>query len=217
MTPVRAVFVDRIAGFVDDVVAVRAGRAAADPTGVGPDVGRQIRVVVVDAGVDLADHDRATAGAHLPCLQGTVIGPGESGFPGTEFLVAVLRADVLSGVVAPPLQRKRRVVRQRCSLLQVVQLRVGDGGVAPQPSDDRLLLVRGHPQVHRRDEFLRAHAAVADRLYRRSEAGGDAATRRALDRVLPGARDSGTKGEDHIARAVRVGRGGRKRARERRA
>ena len=207
---VRPVFVDRIAGFVHHVVAVRARPAAADAPGVGPDVGGQIGVVVVDAGVDLADHDRAAAGAHLPRLQGTVIGPCKPGFPGAEFLVAVLGPDVLPRVVVAPLQREGRVVRQRRPLLQVVGLRVRDRGVPPQPSDDGELPGRGYTELHRGDEFLRAYAAVANRFDGRSQACGDAPARRALDRVLSRGRDARTKGEDHIARAVGVRARGRK-------
>src|SRR5205085_4363812 len=53
------VVVQRIARVRDGVVAVAPGRTAVDRAGIRPDVRSQVRVVVVDAGVDDADDDRS--------------------------------------------------------------------------------------------------------------------------------------------------------------
>ena len=76
---VDLVVVQRFAVVLEHAVAVRARRAAADAAGVAPHVGREIRVVVVDARVGLADHDRAAAGGHSPRLQRAIVGARRAG------------------------------------------------------------------------------------------------------------------------------------------
>jgi hypothetical protein len=95
------------------VIAMGARRTAADAAGVRPDVGRQVGVFVVDAGVGLGDHDRAAASAHLPGLRCAIVVAGSARRRRSEHLCGFLGGDALSGVAVGPLQRERWVVGHR--------------------------------------------------------------------------------------------------------
>src|SRR5262249_24139846 len=68
---------------VDEAVAVVVDAVAGDLARVGPDVGGEVGVVVVDAGVDDRDDDAAARGDGVPRLGGVDVGVGDAaGLPG---------------------------------------------------------------------------------------------------------------------------------------
>ena len=71
-----AVVVDKVIAMdiVDEAITVVIDAVARNLTRVGPDVGGQIRVGVVDAGVDNTDDDIPRTGAHLPGFRRVNIG-----------------------------------------------------------------------------------------------------------------------------------------------
>src|SRR5262249_24208377 len=75
---------------IDVAVVVVVDAVAGDFAGVGPDVGGQVGVVVVDAALDDGDGDAAGAGGRVPGLGGVDVG--------------VRGAAALAGVVQAPLR-----------------------------------------------------------------------------------------------------------------
>ena len=204
--PWADVFVHRIAGFPQHVVAVGPGRAAADPARVRPDVGGQVRVGVVHARIGLADHDRASSGACSPRLQRAVVGSGRAGAGRPEHFFDALGGDRLSGVARSPLQLERGIVRRRARLHQVVRLRVGHGASVPQPAHDSHHPARGNPELAGRDEVLTGDPSAAGRPDGRAELTVAPAACRALDRMALRRRDPGAEAHEDHPRTERVGR-----------
>ena len=120
-----AVVVDEVVAVdvVDEAVAVVVDAVAGDLAGVGPDVGGQVGVGVIDAGVDDGDDDAAAAGGDVPGFRGVDVGVG--------------RAAGLAGVVQAPEGTELRVVRNLVQLQEVVRDRVDDPGTGAIRSQAR--------------------------------------------------------------------------------
>src|SRR5262249_56572085 len=115
------VVVDRFAVGVDEVVAVHVvdvtvavivPAVAGNLAGVGPDVGRQVGVGVVHAGVDDGDNGGGGAGEDVPGGRGADVGAGG--------------AAGLAGVLPGPLRRELRVVGHAVDVQSEIRLRLGD-------------------------------------------------------------------------------------------
>src|SRR5262249_38854679 len=124
-----AVVVHRVRVIVGEVVpvdvvavavAVVVDAIARDLARVGPDVRGQVRVVVVDAGVNHGDDGVAGAGAGVPGLRGVDVGVGD--------------AAVGAGVVEPPEVVEARVVRGAGDGDAVVRLDKRHAGPTPEES-----------------------------------------------------------------------------------
>ncbi len=144
------VIVEGIAGPRDGVVTVRARRAAADAARIGPDVGRKVGMVVVDARVDHADDDVGGPGGHGPGLLGADVGAGRSGDG----------VDHLPGVLHPPQLAIARIVGDEIGLEDVVWLRVLHPAVSGQVANGV-----GHGAAHAQLSDLRV-ADVGELLIR---------------------------------------------------
>ena len=165
-------------------------------------------MVVVDAGVGLADHDRAAAGAHLPGCRALSSSPGVPGAGAPS-----ISSDSWNGTPGRccrrPTATRTRGRSERRSRHQVVRLGVGDRRIAAQPADHGLCLRRWNMQLQGRQEFLTRGAAKASRPDRRSEAPGSLATCGSLDHVSLDGGDALTEADEHDPGAVRR-RGGRR-------
>ena len=169
---------------VQEAVLVIVDAVAGDLARVGPDVGRQVGMRVVDAAVDDADDDRTIAGGDRPGGLGRDVGPGKTAR--------------LTAVVQSPQERVALVVRRQHGVQDIVRLGVFDMRVAAQPGDGLLgAQPRGQLPV------LRVASELVYLL--RAQTGPD----RVLVR-LPGARlelDQGLAGEKPIPQGLRFRRG----------
>jgi len=121
-----AVVVDEIVPVhvVHEPVAVVVDAVPGDFTRVGPDVGRQVGVCVVDARIDHAHDDLAAAGGDVPGLGRVDVG--------------VVGSAGLAGVVQAPEPGILRVVGDGLEHVDGVQLVAGDVFVRRQVAVDRL-------------------------------------------------------------------------------
>jgi len=110
-----AVVVDEIVAVVDEAVPVVVDPVAGDLAGVGPYIGAQIDVVVIDARIDHADHDVAASGGDIP--------------RGGRVDVGVGPAADLAVVFQAPKRGEIGVVGRGLHLMHDVQLVTGDVGV----------------------------------------------------------------------------------------
>src|SRR5262245_18795218 len=110
------VVVPRVTGASDGVEAVGSGRAAADPLGVAPDIGGQVGMGVVDAGVHYADYYAAGASRDVPGRNRVDV--RSRGASGPE--------DRLAGVPQSPQVGEARVIGDEVGVQDVVGLGVAD-------------------------------------------------------------------------------------------
>ena len=104
-----------------------------------PHVGGEIRMRVVDAGVDHRDHVRGRADGEIPGGHRIDVGAGDA------------REDIddLADVVQPPELAERRIVRFGADPDDEVRLGVLDVGPVPEPREQRGGVQRSRAHVHR--------------------------------------------------------------------
>lgn len=202
VAPVGRLVVHGVARRGHDVVAVGPRRAATDRSVVGPHVGGQIRMVVVDAAVDLGHHHRPRAGREAP--------------GGRDVLVASRGARRavrhLAGVEKSPLHREARVVRTRRLVEKVIGLRVAHATLSAEEGDDGGDARRGHVKgLGRGNETLGFARGRPPRRTQARIAGSAARSHGSDDRPPLLSRHVRVKAEEHLPGAVgpRGGHGAR--------
>ena len=104
---------------VDKPVAIVVDVITRNLAGIGPDVGRQVRVRVIHPRINDSHDNSGTAGGDIPCLRGID--------------VSIRRAETLPGIVQSPELGEVGIVRQRVNCQRDVRLKVRDVRIAFEP------------------------------------------------------------------------------------